>query len=113
MVQINLVSFPIYLKINKLQSFCRWFLLSQCVREFHPAGFNLRHLPQDDIVFVALTKYYTSTFLLISEKEQKTLDSKILLFKKYQQSCALITQILLNLSPDTYLTALRTFLYYR
>lgn len=91
MVQLNLINFSLYLKHNKLQSFCRWFLLNMCVREFHPAQLNLAHLPEDDVIFIGLSKYFSPTFLKLSSQENKTLESKMILFKKYQQSCAIIT----------------------
>lgn len=113
MVQVNLINFHTYLKHLKLQQFCRWHILNICMREEHPAQLNLYSLPSDDLIFQHLTKYFTSNFLKITEKEKKSLLIKMDNFRHYQKACAVIALILLNLNQQNNRVGLSAFLYFK
>jgi len=111
--QSNLLNFPAYLRSIKLQSFARWYILSICVKENHLVQMNLADLSQDDVIYRGLARSFSESFLRLSDREKKTLEGKIMAFRKYQQSSALICQIMLNLQIETWKTALEIFCYFK
>jgi hypothetical protein len=66
-----------------MQTYARWSVLNTCVKEEHPAGISLINLPQDDVIFQGLSKYYSKTFLILTDKEKKTFISYIEKFCKF------------------------------
>jgi hypothetical protein len=46
---------------------------------------NLSSLSEDDVIYLGLTRNFSKTFLKLSEKEAKTLQMKMMAFKKYKQ----------------------------
>jgi hypothetical protein len=89
-VQVNLISFASYLKQKQLHQFSRWFLLNNCVREENPNGLSLQDMARDDVIFQSLSKYFSTSFLEVNEKEKKNLALKKLAFLKFLKTHALI-----------------------
>ena len=74
-----------YLKEEQLASFSRWFLLNLSVLENHPAQLSLINLAEDDVIYMGLTKNFSKTFLRLSDKEAKILQTKMNMFRRYKQ----------------------------
>eukprot|EP00347_Sterkiella_histriomuscorum_P010153 403377401 len=113
LMQKNLINFAVYLKEEQLTSFSRWFLLNLCVLENHPAQLNLINLSEDDVIYIGLTKNFSKTFLRLSDKESKILQTKMNMFRRYKQQCAVIQEIIVSLNPLKYLKAIELILYFR
>jgi hypothetical protein len=84
-----------------MQSLSRWTLLNDAVQEFHPAHLSLRDLADDDSIFEELkTKYFTKEFLRLNKEDTAKLSNAFRSFVNFQKYSLLVSQILLNLTPD-------------
>lgn len=75
-VQIDLLSFPHYLKSKNLITFYKWVVLNCCAKEEHPAQLGLKDL-KNDFILENLVRHYELRFLQLSEKEEKTLKQRL------------------------------------
>ena len=93
-----------------MQAISRWSLLNDAVRELHPAQLALRDLVDDDPVFQELkSKYYAKDFLRLNKEDNAKMMNGFRSFINFQKNSFLVSQILLNLSPDGWKTAIEIY----
>jgi len=95
-------------------SLSRWSILNDAVREVHPARLALRDLTEDDPIYQELKyKYFSTEFLRLNKEDTAKLSNGFRSFIQFQKNSFLVSQILLNLSPDGWKEAIEIYLYLR
>lgn len=97
-----------------MASLSRWSVLNDAVRELHPSRLALRDLADDDPVFQELKyKYFTKEFLRLNKEDTTKMSNGFRSFIQFQKNSFLVSQILLNLSPDGWKTAVEIYFHLR
>ena len=97
-----------------MQSISRWSVLNDTVRDVHPANLTLRDLGSDDPVFEELKlRYFSKDFLRLNKEDNTKMMNAFRSYIQFQKNSYLVSQILLNLSPDGWKEAIEVYLHFR
>lgn len=92
----------------------RWCILNDAVRELHPAQLGLQDLDDNDPIFQELKfKYFTKDFLRLNKQDIAKMSNDFRSFVQFQKNSFLVTQILLNLTPDGWKEAIEIYFYFK
>lgn len=117
LAELKIASFFYYLKKCKLRGYGKWTVLSQCVKEQHPAGQSLLDIIKSvdykmDDVYMGLQSHFSENFLQLSPQEDAALLTRQCEFKDLQKKSILLTHLMMNLTPRNLKSTLYTFKYY-
>lgn len=114
LVKATLINFPAYLRQYSMSSMSRWCILNDAVRELHPAHLGLQDLDDNDPIFQELKfKYFTKDFLRLNKQDIVKMSNDFRSFVQFQKNSFLVTQILLNLTPDGWKEAIEIYFYFK